>query len=85
MKQEQNTQKLDKAFLGHPKPLFALSATELWERFSFYGIRPLLVLFMTATLLSGGLGMSKEEASAIAGIFGGCIYLADFTGWLDSG
>ncbi|MCI5968817.1 peptide MFS transporter [Helicobacter sp.] len=83
MKQEQDIQKLDKAFLGHPKPLFALSATELWERFSFYGIRPLLVLFMTATLLSGGLGMSKEEASAIAGIFGGCIYLAALPGgWI---
>ncbi|ARE79975.1 peptide MFS transporter [Campylobacter helveticus] len=83
MQQEINHQKIDKAFLGHPKPLFALSATELWERFSFYGIRPLLVLFMTATLLSGGLGMSKEEASAIAGIFGGCIYLAALPGgWL---
>lgn len=83
MKQEQDFQTLDKAFLGHPKPLAALSATELWERFSFYGIRPLLVLFMTATLLSGGLGMSKEEASAIAGIFGGCIYLAALPGgWI---
>ncbi|EAK1468046.1 peptide MFS transporter [Campylobacter upsaliensis] len=80
---QQDIQKINKAFLGHPKPLFALSATELWERFSFYGIRPLLVLFMTATLLSGGLGMSKEEASAIAGIFGGCIYLAALPGgWI---
>lgn len=83
MLQKQKNQELDRAFLGHPKPLFALSATELWERFSFYGIRPLLVLFMTATLLSGGLGMSKEEASAIAGIFGGCIYLAALPGgWI---
>ncbi|EAJ7112032.1 peptide MFS transporter [Campylobacter upsaliensis] len=71
---QQEIQKINKAFLGHPKPLFALSATELWERFSFYGIRP---------LLSGGLGMSKEEASAIAGIFGGCIYLAALPGgWI---
>lgn len=83
MKQDPEIQKLDKAFMGHPKPLFALSFTELWERFSFYGIRPLLVLFMTANLLNGGLGMSKEEASAIAGIFGGCIYLAALPGgWI---
>lgn len=83
MQEKQKNQELDRAFLGHPKPLFALSATELWERFSFYGIRPLLVLFMSATLLSGGLGMSKEEAAAIAGIFGGCIYLAALPGgWI---
>lgn len=69
--------------MGHPKPLFALSFTELWERFSFYGVRPLLVLFMTANLINGGLGLSKEEASAIAGIFGGCIYLAALPGgWI---
>ncbi|WP_409513407.1 peptide MFS transporter [Campylobacter sp. MIT 99-7217] len=54
--------------------------TELWERFSFYGIRPLLVLFMSATLLNGGLGFSKEEAAAIAGIFGGSLYLATLPG-----
>lgn len=83
MKQDQEIQKLDRAFMGHPKPLFPLSLTEVWERFSFYGIRPLLVLFMTATLLKGGLGLSKEEASAIAGIFGGCIYLAALPGgWI---
>lgn len=78
MKKDLNT-----AFLGHPKPLFSLSFTELWERFSFYGIRPLLVLFMAAALLDGGLGFSKEHAAAIAGIFGGCIYLAALPGgWI---
>ncbi|WP_273403957.1 hypothetical protein [Campylobacter avium] len=44
---------LDKAFLGHPKPIFLLSMTELWERFSFYGIYPLLVLFMSAAVFEG--------------------------------
>lgn len=71
---------LDKAFLGHPKPLFSLSMTEIWERFSFYGIRPLLVLFMAAAINSGGLGIEKEQASAIVGIFGGCLYLATLPG-----
>lgn len=74
---------IDTSFLGHPKPLYSIAMTELWERFSFYGIRPLLVLFMSATLISGGLGLSKEEAAAVAGIFGGCIYLAALPGgWL---
>lgn len=83
MKQDQEIQKLDQAFMGHPKPLLALSFTEVWERFSFYGIRPLLVLFMTAALFKGGLGLSKEEASAIAGIFGGSMYLATLPGgWI---
>ena len=80
MKENKN---LDKAFLGHPKPLFSLSMVEVWERFSFYGIRPLLVLFMTAAIASGGLGLSKEYASAIAGIFGAFVYLAVLPGgWL---
>ena len=57
--------------------------TELWERFSFYGIRPLLVLFMTAAIVSGGLGLSRENAAAIAGIFGASLYLAALPGgWI---
>lgn len=71
---------LDKAFLGHPKPIFSLSMTELWERFSFYGIYPLLVLFMSAAVFEGGLGYDKANASAIVGIFGSCLYLAALPG-----
>ena len=74
---------LDKSLLGHPKPLFSLSMTELWERFSFYGIRPLLVLFMAATLAQGGLEIPRDQAAAIVGIFGSCLYLATLPGaWL---
>lgn len=74
---------LDSYFLGHPKPLFSLFFTELWERFSFYGIRPLLVLYMVATLGNNGLGLDRQTASAIVGIFGGFIYLAPLGGgWL---
>lgn len=43
----------DKAFFGHPKPLKTLFFTELWERFSYYGIRPLLVLYMVAMVNDG--------------------------------
>lgn len=75
-----NKNNLDTSFLGHPKPLMSLSLTELWERFSFYGIRPLLILFMIATLNEGGLGFDKATASAIVGIFGGTLYLAALPG-----
>ncbi len=75
-----DTKNLDKAFLGHPKPLFSLSMLEVWERFSFYGIRPLLVLFMAAAINAGGLGIERENAAAIVGIFGGCLYLVALPG-----
>ncbi len=68
---KQEIQKLDTNLLGHPKPLFSLSMVELWERFAFYGIRSLLVLFMATTISKGGLGISTEYASAIYGIFPG--------------
>lgn len=44
-----------KTFFGHPYPLSSLFLTEMWERFSFYGVRPLLILFMSAALLQGGM------------------------------
>lgn len=74
---------INTAFFGHPKPLFGLFLTELWERFSFYGIRPLLVFVMMASGSMGGLELSKEDAAAITGIFAGCLYLAALPGgWL---
>ncbi len=55
----------------------------MWERFSFYGIRPLLILFMAATVYDGGMGLARENASAIVGIFAGSMYLAAPPGgWL---
>lgn len=74
---------IDTAFMGHPKPLRSLFFTEMWERFSFYGIRPLLVLFMTTAIASGGLGIDDANASAIYGIFAGAMYLVPILGgWL---
>lgn len=75
---------LDKAFLGHPKPIFSLSMTELWERFSFYGIYPLLVLFISAAVFEGELGYDKANASAIVGIFGFLSLPCCFAGRLHS-
>lgn len=55
----------------------------MWERFSYYSIRPLLVLFMVATVGSGGFGFDEVTASAIYGIFAGSLYLAAVPGgWL---
>ena len=70
-------------FFGHPVGLSTLFFTEMWERFSYYGIRPLLVLFMTAALASGGFGMDRATASSIVGIYAASVYLASLPGgWI---
>ena len=66
----------DRRFFGHPRGLSTLFFMEMWERFSYYGIRPLLVLFMTAAIFNGGFGFSREAASSIVGIYAACVYLA---------
>jgi len=69
--------------MGHPVGLSTLFFTEMWERFSYYGIRPLLVLFMTAALLDGGFGFQRSQAAAIVGIYAACVYLASLPGgWI---
>ncbi|TCM66561.1 POT family proton-dependent oligopeptide transporter [Acinetobacter calcoaceticus] len=73
----------DRAFFGHPRPLNSLFFTELWERFSYYGIRPLLILYMTAIVSEGGLGLDRASAAALIGLFAGSIYLMTiFGGWI---
>jgi POT family proton-dependent oligopeptide transporter len=73
----------DTAFFGHPRGLSTLFFTELWERFSYSGIRPLLVLFMAAALTDGGMGMSRDQAAPIVGIYGASVYLASLPGgWI---
>ncbi len=70
----------DNRFFGHPRGLSTLFFTEMWERFSFYGLRPLLVLFMSAALAQGGFGFSREHASAIVGIYAASVYLSSLPG-----
>jgi POT family proton-dependent oligopeptide transporter len=62
-----------RSFFGHPIGLSTLFFTEMWERFSYYGIRPLLVLFMSAAILDGGFGFERSAASAIVGIYAACV------------
>src|SRR5215213_8011209 len=70
----------DRKFFGHPRGLSTLFFTEMWERFSYYGLRPLLVLFMAASLAQGGFGFDRAQASAIVGIYGSLVYLASLPG-----
>ena len=70
----------DRGFFGHPKGLATLFTTEMWERFSFYGIRPLLILFMTAAVSNGGFGFTREQASPIVGIYAASVYLSSLPG-----
>lgn len=71
------------SFFGHPWGLSTLFATEMWERFSFYGIRPLLILFMTTAVMGGGFGFDRPQASAIVGIYAASVYLASLPGgWI---
>src|SRR5215212_11816408 len=67
-------------FGGHPRGLPTLFFTEMWERFSYYGLRPLLILFMSAALANGGFGFERGQASAIVGIYAACVYLASLPG-----
>lgn len=69
-----------RGFFGHPVGLSTLFATEMWERFSYYGIRPLLIIFMTTTLMNGGFGFERPQASAIVGIYAASVYLASLPG-----
>jgi POT family proton-dependent oligopeptide transporter len=72
-----------RSFFGHPIGLSTVFFTEMWERFSYYGIRPLLVLFMTAALASGGFGYDRTTASSIVGIYAASVYLASLPGgWI---
>ena len=73
----------DTYFLGHPKGLVTLFLTEMWERMSFYGMRGLLVLFMTREITDGGMNLSAPEAMAIYGIYGASVYfLCVPGGWI---
>lgn len=72
-----------RTFFGHPIGLGTLFFTELWERFSYYGMRALLILFMTAMAVEGGLGIDDQTAGAIYGLYTAGVYLAALPGgWL---
>lgn len=68
---------------GHPKGLFLLFGTEMWERFSYYGMRAILVLYLVAQTESGGLGWSNADALSLYGTYTFLVYVTPlFGGWL---
>ncbi|MFB7476120.1 peptide MFS transporter [Kitasatospora sp. NPDC056184] len=72
-----------KTFLGHPRGLATLFMSEMWERFSYYGMRALLVLYMTASVTDGGLGMKLATASAVYSVYTAMVYLLALPGgWI---
>ena len=76
---------IDQGFFGHPIGLRTLFLTEMWERMSYYGMRALLVLYMTGALtgFNPGLGWSSLEAQAIYGVYVGMVYFMVIPGgWL---
>jgi proton-dependent oligopeptide transporter, POT family len=73
----------DKQLFGQPRGIFTLALTEMWERFSFYGARAILILFMTAAAVKGGLGIPDKTASSIYGLYlGGSYFTGIAGGWL---
>src|SRR6266498_1338456 len=65
---------------GHPRPLFTLFFAEMWERFSYYGMRALLVLFMTLPVTRAGLGFTAEKAALIYGTYTMSVYMMSIPG-----
>ena len=66
--------------LDHPSGLFVLFFTEMWERFSYYGMRALLVLFLTASLLDGGYGWERADALQLYALYTGLVYFTPLFG-----
>ena len=67
-------------WLGHPRALSTLFFTEMWERFSYYGMRALLVLFMTNAVATGGMGLDDVTATAIYGLYTASVYVVTLPG-----
>ena len=71
-----------KTILGHPSGLYVLFFTEMWERFSYYGMRAILVLFLVSSFSDGGWGWERSEALALYGLYTGLVYITPIFGGL---
>ena len=63
-----------KTIFDHPSGLFVLFFTEMWERFSYYGMRAILVLFLTSSILNEGWGWDREKAMVLYAIYTSAVY-----------
>ncbi|WP_239153016.1 peptide MFS transporter [Virgisporangium aliadipatigenens] len=77
------TQRRRRTFFGQPWPLATLFGVELWERFSFYGMQGILLIYLYYAASDGGLGIAESTATSIVGAYGGTVYLSTILGaWL---
>ncbi|MBP2703608.1 MFS transporter [Microbispora sp. RL4-1S] len=73
----------ERAFFGHPRGLATLFGTEMWERFSYYGMRAILVLYLSAPAVRGGMGLPETTAVGVYGVYIASVYLLALAGgWL---
>ncbi len=73
----------EETWFGHPRALMVLFFTEMWERFSYYGMRAILILFMTSPVAIGGLGWPTETAGPVYGLYTSMVYLTSLPGgWI---
>ncbi|HEY5743708.1 MAG TPA: peptide MFS transporter, partial [Terrimicrobiaceae bacterium] len=73
---------IESDLFGHPRGIFTLFLVEMWERFSYYGMRAFLILYMTAPVASGGLGFEVDQAGRAYGFYTGGVWLATIGGGL---
>ena len=67
-------------FFGHPKGLSTLFFTETWERFSYYGMKAILLYYMYDQATAGGLGIDKGLAKSIVAVYGAALYMCSILG-----
>ncbi|WP_457099515.1 peptide MFS transporter [Microbacterium sp. P5_E9] len=70
----------DTRFFGQPRALATVFGVELWERFSFYGMQGILLIYMYYSVAEGGLGIDQATATGIVGAYGGTVYLSTILG-----
>ncbi|MDA1477873.1 peptide MFS transporter [Bacillus changyiensis] len=72
-----------KGFFGHPRGLFTLFFTEFWERFSYYGMRAILIYYLYTQVKNGGLGFEETTANSIMAVYGSLVYMSGIIGgWI---
>ena len=70
-------------FVGQPRGLFSLFFTEFWERFSYYGMKAILIFYMYYAVKDGGLGLDRTQANIIMSVYGSLIYMSGIIGgWI---
>jgi POT family proton-dependent oligopeptide transporter len=70
----ERVERSERGFFGHPSGLSTLFFTEMWERFSYYGMRAFLILYMVAPVSAGGLGFADTDAASIYGTYTGSVW-----------